>query len=95
MGKRKFRLSPPVKNSERKRWGYFPVRIPLKGSVSVFKVSVPLTSLPAKNAHQLMCHSSITSTSTITDLKTLKEAIDQTVTISEGMYVYNHRHDRL
>ena len=43
MGKRKLRLSVQQKNHERKRWGYFPVRIPLKGGVSVFKVSVPLS----------------------------------------------------
>ena len=45
MGKRRFRLSVQRKNDERKRWGVFPVRIPVKGGVSVFKVSVPLSSL--------------------------------------------------
>ena len=40
---------------------------------------------PRKNAHHLMCRSSITSTSTITNLKSLKEAVDQTVTILEGI----------
>ena len=48
MGKRKVRLSVQRKNHERKRWGWgrLPVRIPIKGGVSVFKVSIPLISLP-------------------------------------------------
>ena len=45
MGKRRFHLSVQRKNDERKRLGFFPVRIPVKGVVSVFKVSVPLSSL--------------------------------------------------
>ena len=48
MGKQKFRLSVQRKNHERKRWGYFPVRIPIKGGISVFKVSVPLSSLSSE-----------------------------------------------
>ena len=45
MGKRKFQLSVMRKNNEQKRWGYFPVRIPIKGGVSVFKVSIPLATI--------------------------------------------------
>ena len=39
MGKRKFKLSVR-KNEERKRWGFFVVRIPLS-VVSVYQVSIP------------------------------------------------------
>ena len=41
MGKRKFALSKPTKNAERKRWGFSPVKIPLD-AVSVYNVSIPL-----------------------------------------------------
>lgn len=47
------------KDKQRKRWGSLPVSVPLKGGVSVFKVSVPLSSLPSDiSPHQ---HASITS----------------------------------
>ena len=38
MGKRKFHLSVGRKNEERKRWAFYPVRIPLN-AVSVLNVS--------------------------------------------------------
>ena len=50
MGRRKFRLSVSRKNEERKKWGFYVVRIPLR-AVSVFPVSIPLSfpiSLPLK-----------------------------------------------
>lgn len=54
MGKRKFRLSVHQKNYERKRWGFFPVRLPIKGGVSVFNVSVPLSSLSIEQRNLLI-----------------------------------------
>lgn len=48
MGKRRFCLSVQRKNYERKRWVFFPVRIPFKSGISVFKVSVPLSSLSSQ-----------------------------------------------
>lgn len=44
MGKRKFSLSVHRKNEERKRWGFYPIRIPLN-KVSVLNVSIPLDLL--------------------------------------------------
>lgn len=47
------------KDKRQKRWGSLPVSVPVKGGRSVFKVSVPLSSLPSDIApHQ---HASITS----------------------------------
>ena len=44
MGKRKLTLSRPKKNVERKKWGFYPVKIQLD-AVSVYNVSIPLDSL--------------------------------------------------
>ena len=40
--------SERTRNQERKRWVFFPVRIPIKGGISVYKVSVPLSSLSSQ-----------------------------------------------
>ncbi len=41
----KLRLSVHRKNEKRKKYGFFPVRIPLNDEISVLKVSVPLDLL--------------------------------------------------
>ena len=40
----------PAKNQEpgKEEMGFFPVRIPIKGDISVYKVSVPLSSLSSQ-----------------------------------------------
>ena len=64
MGKWKFRLSVQRKNHERKRWGFYPVRIPIKGGVSVFKVSIPLSALSSQQKTVLQLQPPDTSPST-------------------------------
>ena len=41
----KLRLSVHRKNERRKKYGYYPVRIPLSSALSVMTVSVPLDKL--------------------------------------------------
>ena len=56
------------KNNQRKRWGHVPVSVPVKGGRSVFRVSVPLSSLPPGQRDTLLAqhrHTSITSPSLI------------------------------
>ena len=59
MGKRKFSLGTSRKNEERKRWGFYPIRIPLN-KVSVLNVSIPLdlfsfrVSLPISVVNQTL-----------------------------------------
>ena len=49
------------KDKQRKRCGSFPVSVPVKGGHSVFKVSVPLSSLPSNILPAHHQHASITS----------------------------------
>ena len=56
------------KDTQRKRWGHIPVSVPVKGGCSVFRVSVPLSSLPSERRDTLLaqlCHTFITSPSLI------------------------------
>ena len=56
------------KDNQRKRWGHVPVSVPVKGGHSVFRVSVPLSSLPSEQRDTLLAqhrHTSISSPSLI------------------------------
>ena len=56
------------KDNQRKRWGHVPVSVPVKGGRSVFRVSVPLSSLPSGQRDTLLAqhrHTSISSPSLI------------------------------
>ena len=95
MGKRKFCLSVQRKNHERKRWGYYPVRIPIKGGISVFKVSVPLGALSSDQRMALLAQPPSTqppirSSSTRTPLlnSLLSSSSEPVVTTCTYMYVY-------
>ena len=83
------------KKHERKRWGYYPVRIPIKGGISVFKVSVPLGALSSDQRMALLAQPPSTqppirSSSTQTPLlnSLLSSSSEPVVTTCTYMYVY-------
>ena len=95
MGKRKFRPGVQRKNHERKRWGYYPVRIPIKGGISVFKVSVPLSALSSDQRTALLAQPPtaqppIQSSSTQTPLLNSLLSSSSEPVVTTFTYVYVH-----
>lgn len=95
IGKRKFCLSVQRKNHERKRWGYYPVRIPIKGGISVFKVSVPLSDLSSDQRTALLAQPPTTqppirSSSTQTPLLNSLLSSSSEPVVTTCTYVYVH-----
>ena len=70
--------------------GYFPVRIPIKDGVSVFKVSVPLLSPLYHQKTALSTTSSLPATVTTTTLVTSRlSASLASTTSTRGCFLYN------
>ena len=97
MRKRNFCLSVQRKNHERKRWGYYPVRIPIKGGISVFKVAVPLSAHLSDQRTALLAQPPTTqppirSSSTQTPLlnSLLSSSSEPVITTCMCMSIYIH-----
>lgn len=66
MSNRKLRLSIHRKNEKRKKYGFFPVRIPLSEALSILTVSVSLDQLPLKVSLPLKTYEDLPSSSLAT-----------------------------